>query len=109
MSTHLCFWCFSLWNSIRLCDKKDINIIDDKHNQQPQNGFAMRSMSAGRIKTVTDDKHNKNIENGMKLKFNMEDKNSFTRRNHFLPTGMTGVRLLTQIQHEKILLVFLEF
>ena len=67
-------------------------------------------MSAGRIKTVTDDKHNQNIENGMRLKFKMEDKNSFTRRNHFLPTGMTGVRLLTQqIQHEKILLGFLEF
>jgi hypothetical protein len=68
-------------------------------------------MSAGRIffKTITDDKHNQNIENGMRLKFKMEDKNSFTRRNHFLPTGMTGVRLLTQIQHEKILLGFLEF
>jgi len=75
-------------------------------------------MSAGRIKTVTDDKHNQNIENGMRLKFKMEDKNSFQRvrrldltrsRNHFLPTGMTGVRLLTQIQHEKILLGFLEF
>ena len=53
---------------VRLCGKKDINIIDDKHNQQPQNGFAMRLMSAGRIKTITDDKHNKNMENICMLK-----------------------------------------
>jgi hypothetical protein len=45
----------------------------------------------------------------VRLKFKVEDKNSFTRRNHFLSTGMTGLRLLTQIQQEKILLGFLEF
>ena len=47
-------------------------------------------MSAGRIKTVTDDKHNQNIENCMRLKFKMEDKNSFTRRNHFFADGHDG-------------------
>jgi hypothetical protein len=47
-------------------------------------------MSAGRIKPVTDDKHNQNIENCMRLKFKMEDKNSFTRRNHFFADGHVG-------------------